>query len=236
MSPTTPIPPTPPRPRERLVIRGFAALSAVGFATSLGISIARAAHALVLADDTFTVFAVWALSIGCLGLGIAAFCGSDPRPTRALAKLNYGDPALDDVLCDKVRTPWRARRGIPTVCTATAAACWILAIPYSVQIALGVYRIPPVTQLFLLGWMLGAGLWSTVLAVSAPAERRRADAFALACDMHRAQREHRAEGEQRIAQAPLGDTGEIPRPPTRLRAVDSERDASRRLARYGDTG
>ena len=219
-----------PTTTERLTARGAAVLAAAAWPASLAVILARAAHALKLAENTFAVLAVWLISLACLGLGIAVFRSSDMRAAHALALLDFGNPALDGVL--EVRRPhWRARRGVCTVFTVTASCGWFAAILYSVQIALGVYRLGPLTELFILGWFLGVALWSTVIVVTAPAEIRRAQALRLACEAHRAQRETRESNARRAADVIL-DAGEIPRP---LALVDNDETAGPRGpgARFG---
>lgn len=223
-------PPVPVETRaERALIRSFGALAALAWAAGLAIVIAQAEHWLHLADNTFSVLASWVIALACLGLGVAVMRNEDPRAVRALALLDFGNPALDDVLCP-ARTPWRSRLRVRVAFGTAASACWLVSVIYSIQIAIGVYRIPTLTELFVLIWFLAGAIWSTVIVVTAPAECRRAAALKLACDAHSAQREKR-ERLERAAAADIGATGEIPLV-RQGDVIDYEAERSRR-GRYG---
>lgn len=209
MSEPTPVP-TEPR-AEQTLIRSFAILAAIAGPVSLAIVIARATHHLTLSQAVFSVLASWAIALACLGLGVSVMRDEDPRLVRALTLLDFGNEALDDVLCP-VRARWRTRPGARIAFASAAAACWLISVIYSVQMALGVYDLAPLAELFILIWFLAGAIWSTVIVVTAPAQVRRAAALALACDAHRAQRAQRRRAEAVAEGAATGETGEFQRP------------------------
>lgn len=201
--------PTPIETRaERALIRFFGILAALAWPAGAAVIAARASGALPLAADTFATLACWVIALGCLGLGVSVMRNEDPRTVRAFALLDFGNPALDELLRAE-RTPWRSRLSVRIAFGTVASACWLVSVIYSVQVALGVYTAPLLIQLFTLIWILAAAIWSTVIVVTAPAECRRAAALRLACDAHRVQRERRQRLEQAATDA--ADTGEIPR-------------------------
>lgn len=226
-------PPVPVETRaERALIHSFAALAALAWPAGLAAAIARAEHWWTPAENTFSVLTSWVIALACLGLGVAVMRNEDPRAVQALGFLDFGNPALDEVLCP-ARIPWRSRLGVRVSFGVAAGACWLVSSIYSVQVAIGVYRVPTLTELFILIWFLAGAIWSTVIVVTAPAECRRAAALKLACDAHQAQRAKR-ERLHRTATSDVTATGEIPR--VRLGdLIDYETERTRR-GHYGASG
>lgn len=221
---------------ERTLMRLLATLAAVMWPGGLAAVTARAAHALPLAENTYCVLASWLIALGCLGLGVAVIRNEDPRVVRALSLLDFGNPKLDAVLPDVPPRPWRARAGTRLLFTAVGAACWVVAILYSVQIALGVYRVGPIAELFVLIWFLALAIWSTVIVACSPAEARRACAFELACGAHQEQRRQRDLLQQAAHDATSGDTGEFTRPVFGVIDGDARTPAPRREGHHSASG
>lgn len=203
-------PPVPAETRvERALVRCCAVLAAIAFPGALGLIIARFLHHLPMSERTYSVLASWVIAAAALGLGVVFLRNEDPHTVRMYGRLDYGSPALDDVLCP-TRTPFRSRLPVRAAFGVTGTACWLLAVAYSVQVALGVYRAAPMTELSLLWWFLAAAVCSSVIVATAPPECRRAAAQLLAREAHREQREKRGRLE-RAAADDIGATGEIPR-------------------------
>ena len=223
-------PPVPAETRaERALVHLCGALAVAGWLAGLGVIVARFLHDLPMSERTFSVLASWTIASAALGLGVVFLRNEDPHTVDMYARLDYGNPALDDVLCI-AHPPWRSRRRVRAAFGIMATASWLLAVPYSVQLVLGIYRAAPMTELSLLMWLLAAAVCSTVIVATAPPECRRDAAQKLACDAHREQREKR-DRLGRAAAADIGATGEIPRV-RQGDVIDYETERSRR-GRYG---
>lgn len=203
-------PPVPAETRaERALVRLCGALAVAGWFAGLGVIVARFLHDLPIGERTYSVLASWTIAAAALGLGVVFLRDDDPHTVDMYSRLDYGNPVLDDVLCNS-RPPWRSRPVVRAGFGVIATASWLLAVPYSVQLVLGVYRAAPMTELSLLMWLLAAAVCSSVIVATAPPECRRAAAQLLACEAHREQREKRGRL-GRAAADDIGATGEIPR-------------------------
>lgn len=226
--------PLPAEPRtERLLIGGFAVLAVVSFLATGAILIARATGHLPLAPDTFSVLTSWTIALTCLGLGVSVIRDEDPRLVQLVAALDIGNPALDGILGQQVRRRWRGRNSTRLLFTMIGGGCWLASVVYSVQMALAVYSVGVLMQLFTLIFFLALAIWSTVIVATAPAECRRTTALELVTSAHRAQRERR-EAMQRAALD--ADTGQFERPRFDVIDGDCATDPPVRRTRYGASG